>query len=157
MAILYYKTEKTSNTGLKLQHLLFKAEEAKKEIDKFLEDINAKSEFLTSDRYVFNTGVEAVQFEVHPDMTYWKQMPGYHRFYTPRLSNKEGKAIGKRMASLPFVETSEVNDVIGLRGFLRTCGWHLGTSFFGFAVQSDWNHTIPVDCIEITGSEYENL
>ena len=71
---MYYITRKNSETGKKMQELLDKASAIRKEISEYLELIGAKSnQWVSSDKYFFNTVVRAVLFETEPDMKIWKE------------------------------------------------------------------------------------
>ena len=70
---MYYITRKNSETGKKMQELLDKASAIRKEISEYLKLLGANpNQWVSSDKYFFNTVVIAVLFESEPDMKIWK-------------------------------------------------------------------------------------
>ena len=157
MGTIYYKTLKTSDTGRKFQDLVDKAKIIQLEIETFCAAINATKKYAY--KGIMATGLGAVEFIESPDMKLWKKYPSLEGYYTPRLSSKEGKELQKKFYSFETIKKFAVNDIIGLKAFLYTCGYYNDTpsGFFGFMIESSWNHTMPADCVEITFGEFEKL
>lgn len=155
---IYFKTKKDSETGKKIQALVDRAKNAEEEINKFVDELNSDRKYLTSDRYILGTGIVGLKFETEPDMKVWKKFHGFPFYYSPRMSSKEGKKLQEKLDSFDKVWKTEIGETIGFDDFFKTPGIQIkGVDYFGIAFGSDWNHTLPTDCFEITGSEYNNL
>ncbi|UJF29873.1 hypothetical protein L0B70_00325 [Kaistella sp. 97-N-M2] len=155
---IYFKTKKDSETGKKIQALVDRAKNAEEEINKFVDELKSDRKYLTSDRYILGTGIVGLKFEIEPDMKVWKKFHGFPFYYSPRMSSKEGKQLQEKLNSFDKVCRTEIGETIGFDDFLKTPGIELnGVDYFGIAFGSDWNHSLPTDCVEITGSEYNNL
>ena len=157
MASIYFKTDRASETGVKMQNLIDKGKTIQEEILKYVKELGGTEYYLRSGRSVFHTGIIGVEFKDQPDMKIWKKFPDYIKYYKPRLSSKIGKEIDKKLQSFERIEKEDINEVIGLSDFVRFCGFGNGSETFGFQTDSEWNHTMPEDCIEITFTEYKKL
>ncbi|BBQ07958.1 hypothetical protein [Elizabethkingia anophelis] len=157
MGTLYYATLKTSETGKAFQKLVDEGARIKKEIVAYLDDIGADD--YACDAYShFGTGIIEVGFSTEPDSKIWKPSRYHKGCYTPRLSSKQGKMINEKLLSFDNIDDVAVNRIVGMRSLLRTVGYNMGTgAFFGFTVNSEWKHVMPIDCTEITGTDYDNL
>lgn len=159
MTVIYYKTERTSETGKKIQHLIDRAAKSVAEIEKFVAELNADPRYLMSDRYILGTGIVGLKFQEEPDMKVWKDFKGFPTYYSPRSSSKEGKLIKAKMDAFEKVEKSEIGDAVGIDDFFKRPGLSIGNSpvFFGIKIDADWKHKMPKDCIEVTATEYNSL
>lgn len=157
MANIYYKAEKTSETGKKMQTLITRGKISSDAIHDYMKEIGATLMYLTSDRCVFQTGIAGVEFLEVPDMKIWKKFTGFPNYYRPRLSSSEGKKIDEKISSFERIERSDINEVINFSAIHRQCGFGNGKEHFGFIIDSEWNHQMPNDCSEITYSEYKKL
>ena len=89
---MYYITRKNSETGKKMQELLDKASAIRKEISEYLKLVGANpNQWVSSDKYFFNTGVMAVVFDKEPDLKIWKEFKKIPNCYRPRMTSYEGK------------------------------------------------------------------
>jgi hypothetical protein len=160
---MYYKTKRTSDTGLKFQ-----------EVAKMMKECTAANSAL-SDRYGFKRwrhanfmawgGISAVIFSesdddgnyVRPDSSFWKEVRGG---YLPKRNTADGKKAYDEFLKLPVVEAKTLNDIVGYK---PDSPWsHIGFSFgndslFLFSIANDTDFTCPSDCEEITYSEYKSL
>lgn len=158
MAKLYYKTKKDSDTGNKMQNLLDKGKAIKDDIYNYVDEIGATKKYMMIGGSVFGTGIIGVEFTTTPDDKIWKKFPGYNGYYKPRLSSTVGKQIEAKFYSFGRIDRKDLNEVIGLESFLSHCGYAYNSKdFFGFEVESKWNHKMPEDCKEITFTEYSKL
>ncbi|HCZ8394602.1 hypothetical protein [Elizabethkingia anophelis] len=157
MGTLYYATLKTSETGKAFQKLVDEAARIRKEINAYLDAIGA-DDYASDPGSAFGTGIVEVGFEKEPDLKIWKKSKYYEGFYTPRLSSKEGKKIKERFNEFDNITEDDLNRIVGMRSIIRTVGCNTGKgAFCGFATDSEWGHQMPIDCTEITGTEFENL
>ena len=157
MGTLYYATLKTSETGKAFQKLVDEAARIRKEISTYLYEIGA-DDYASDPGSAFGTGIVEVGFEKEPDLKIWKKSKYYEGFYTPRLSSKEGKKIKEKFDEFDDIDDDALNRIVGMRSIIRTVGCNIGKgAFFGFSVDSEWKHQMPIDCTEITGTDYENL
>ncbi len=155
---IYFKTKKTSSTGEKIQNLVDRAKKANNEINEFVDELKSDRRYLINERYILGTGIAGLKFETQPDMKIWKEFKGFPNYYSPRMSSKEGKLLAEKINSFDKVGRDEISEAIGLNDFFRMPGLKLCDSdYFGITVDKGWNHKMPGDCIEITGSEYDNL
>ncbi|CAI9673151.1 hypothetical protein [Elizabethkingia anophelis] len=155
---IYFKTLKTSETGIKAQDLVDRAREIVTNIKLFCKEIGATEIYVTSGYSCLNTGIIAVQFETEPDMKHWKNMKDCEGFYAPRLTSKSGKEIHHKMESFDTILRHDIDEIIGIKEPFRHCGFSITYGdFFGFIIDENWNHTMPSDCKEITYSEYKKL
>ena len=89
---MYYVTPKNSETGKKMQELLDKASAIRKEISEYLKLLGANpNQWVSSDNYLFNTGVIAVVFDKKPDLKIWKEFKKIPNSYQPRMTSNKGK------------------------------------------------------------------
>lgn len=157
MGTLYYATLKTSETGKAFQKLIDEAARVRKEISAYLDEIGA-DDYASDPGSAFGTGIVEVSFVTEPDPKVWKKSKYYEGFYTPRLSSKEGKKIKEKFNEFDNITEDDLNRIVGMRSIIRTVGCNTGKgAFCGFATDSEWGHQMPIDCIEITGTEFENL
>ena len=157
MTTLYFKTEKDTETGEKIKALLERGLIGAAQAKQFCKKVGAEENYLRNDRYIFGTGLRAVTFQEEPDLKNWKRFKGWDGYFSPRLSTKEGKELGKQIDEMESVEKTEIGEAIGLEDFFKSPGFTNGNLFFGFAIKDEWNLKMPSDCIEITGTEYSNL
>lgn len=158
MATLFYKTKKSSSTGLKVEKLIKKGKKIEQEIESYLAELGAERKYVMKSRAIFGTGICAVSFTTPPDEKVWKKFPKFEGYYSPKLSSSIGKDISKRIQSFEIIEREDLNKIIGYDSFLSHCGFGVGNKFFfGFETDSDWKHQMPSDCVEITFTEYQKL
>lgn len=160
MAELYFKTPKTSETGKKFQVLIDRSIVAHEDIKNFVNDVGASDRYSTGSYYTLNTGANGFMFDNPVNTTVWKKvhtLPQGDLWY-PR-STKAGKPLLERLDKIDKIHTSEVDKVIGYSSIFNHIGWNQGAKgdHFGFIIDSDWGHTMPEDCTEITGTEYTEL
>ena len=156
---MYYITRKNSETGKKMQELLKKAADIRKEISDYLKLIGANHDkWVTSDHYILNTNVRAVLFETEPDMKIWKVFKHIPNSYQPRLNNYEGKKIQSKFDSIESIDRVDLNKVVGFGQVFQRIGVDVDSKeYFCFMLREEWNHTMPEDCEEITYAKYLEL
>ena len=159
MSHLYFKTLKTSETGIAMQKLIDEGKVIANKIVTFLEEIGATDRYLHSG--VFHTGLGGVQFDTDVDLKIWKSFDRVRHpfFFCPRTNSKAGKALAEKFYSFGKIDRSDINKVIGYGQLFNNCGLFSDKNgeYFGFIIDSEWNHKMPDDCIEITGSEYDKM
>ena len=52
------------------------------------------------------------------------------RFYTPRLSSKEGKKIKEKFDEFDDIDDDALNRIVGMRSIIRTVGCNIGKGAF---------------------------
>ena len=156
---MYYITRKNSETGKKMQELLDKASAIRKEISDYLKLVGANpNQWVSSDKYFFNTVVRAVLFESEPDMKTWKVFENFPNSYQPRITTYEGKKIQAKLDSIEAIDRVDLNKVVGFEQVFQHVGFDLGSKdYFCFMLREDWAHNMPEDCEEITYKRYLEL
>lgn len=157
---IYFKTPRNSETGLKFTEIKERGVECVEAAMKFIGKYGFNS--FRQNRLAFKGGISSCYKPlVDLDPKVWKKTEYGHNEYMPKLNNKEGIKIYEEIESLPYVDIDELNNIVGYEGNgLKSS--HIGYSFknkewYGFVVNSEWECKIPTDCIEITGSEYQEL
>ena len=156
---MYYITQKNSETGKKMQELLDKASVIRKEISEYLELIGANpNQWVSSDKYFFNTGVMAVVFDKEPDLKIWKEFKKIPNSYQPTMTSYEGKKIQSKLDSIEAIDRVDLNRIVGFGQVFQHVGFDLGSKdYFCFMLREEWQHTMPEDCEEITYKRYLEL
>lgn len=156
---MYYITRKNSETGKKMQELLDKASAIRKEISEYLKLLGANpNQWVSSDKYFFNTGVMAVVFDKEPDLKIWKEFKKIPNCYQPRMTSYEGKKIQSKFQSIGVIDRVDLNEVVGFEQVFQHVGFDLGSKdYFCFMLREDWAHNMPEDCEEITYKRYLEL
>lgn len=154
---IYFKTLRTSETGLKFQEVEKREVECRNAVIALGDELGFNS--WRPGYWAAYGGVSACIFPdgVTPDPKVWKKVNGDE--YMPRLNCKEGKQLDKKFASLPRVERDELNMCIGYDGAPFKCiGFAPNNdAYFGFTVGDNWGCKIPFDCTEVTYTEYKSL
>lgn len=153
---LYYKTRRTSETGLKFQEIEKREEECHAAVIALGNELGFSrwrpgywSAFGGISSCIFPEGVT-------PDPKVWKKVNGDE--YMPKFSCKEGKKLNQKFDVLPRIRREELNRCIGFDeespfyciGFAFT-----NETYYGFIVGQNWDCKIPDDCTEITFTEYQ--
>lgn len=123
MPILTY-WEASGDTAVKLRELLDRREELMKPLEAFCEKHGGN--LLYSDGICFRTGlgIKPKKYDngvtEHPEpknASLWKRVKGHDDAWVPRLSTKEGKALGKEFDTLtrPVPTRIDVGKIIGLQ------------------------------------------
>ena len=156
---MYYITRKNSETGKKMQELLDKASAIRKEISEYLKLVGANpNQWVSSDKYLFNTGVMAVFFDKEPDLKIWKEFKKIPNSYQPRMTSYEGKKIQAKFDSIEAIDRVDLNRIVGFGQVFQHVGFDLGSKdYFCFMLREEWKHTMPEDCEEITYKRYLEL
>ena len=156
---MYYITRKNSETGKKMQELLDKASAIRKEISEYLKLVGANpNQWVSSEKYFFNTGVMAVVFDKEPDLKIWKEFKKSPNCYRPRMTSYEGKKIQTKFDSIEAIDRVDLNRIVGFGQVFQHVGFDLGSKeYFCFMLREDWCHTMPEDCEEITYKRYLEL
>lgn len=153
----YYKVDKTSEFGKKLNSILEKRYEcydaAKKLCDKY-EFTKYREAY-----WCYFGGISAcADFKETPDPKIWKKVRRGE--YMPKLNSIEGKAIQKEIEALPVIYRIDINELFGLDIFAGIGLTFSHPKFIGLNFSTDSRFApkiIPSDLVEITCSEYENL
>lgn len=156
---MYYITPKTSNTGKKMQELLKKAVDIRKEISDYLKLIGANHDkWGCNDRYFQMTNFFSALFTETPDLKIWKESKKLPGTYEPRRMSYEGKKIALKFESIEPIDLDAINEIIGYNGVFNIAGYDINNEdCYCFIVDKEWKHTMPEDCEEITYKRYLEL
>lgn len=157
---LYYKTLKDSETGKKFTEIEERGDVCHEALKTFLDKYGFQQ--YRPSRISHIGGISSCGNPIKPvDTKLWKQSEFGYNEWMPKLNIKEGKAIMAEINALPIVDIDELNAVVGYEGNHFKSS-HIGYSsandkFYGFILSDKWEVTPPVDCEEITASEYKKL
>lgn len=94
----------------------------------------------------------------------WTEIRSKHRnFFCPKSSVKGNKPLLERIAAIPKVKTSELNECVGFKPQrvdltqYNSIGVEWGSEFHLIEVPDDADYTPLDDIIEVLGSEYKRL
>ena len=150
----YYKTGRSSETGLKIKAILDRADE----FDKQVEVLRKKYGFgsIWRSNFYFKD-LSAVEFKEEPDVANWKRI-GSNGYY-PRARGKN-KDILRDFTSLRSlnIRRDELDSIIGNEDIFTQAGFDFTIpDIYVFIVDNSWECQIPTDCEEITNVEYNKL
>ena len=157
---LYYKTLKDSETGKKFTEIYKRGNVCHEALKAFLDKYGFQK--YRPSRISHIGGISSCISPLNPlDLKLWKNSGYGTNEWMPKLNTKEGKAIMDEINALPIVDIDELNMVVGYEGN-RFKSSHIGFSsenktYYGFILSDKWEITPPVDCEEITASEYKKL
>lgn len=152
----YYKTNRDSNTGLKIKAILDRADKFDEQL-KILREKYGFGKIWTLSCYY--KSLDAVEFKEEPDMTVWKVVKDLCNAYYPRKRSKNKDVLNdfKDLEKLQ-IRRDELDEIIGNDNFFNQAGFYLTSpEVYIFIVESDWKCNIPKDCKEITNIEYAKL
>lgn len=152
----YYKTSRSSATGLEIQALLSKADEFNKQVEVLRKKYGFGKVWTSSFYY---RGLDVVEFKEEPDMANWKKIKDVHNGYYPRARGKN-KEILRDFTELNknAIRRDELDSIIGNNGFCNQAGFDFSIpDIYVFIIESDWECKIPKDCEEISNIEYNKL
>ena len=150
----FYKTERTSCTGVKIQ-------EVKERIDLFNKNYESlKEKYGISDRHYRSSfhikGILAVRFDKkEPDPKLWKKVTRTEGYY-PKKCNKEAYSDFENIGA---IARRDVDLIIG-NDFpsIHQCGFNIDNDdIFLFCVSDEWRVNIPDDLTEISNIEYGKI
>lgn len=157
---LYYKTAITSETGEKFAEIKNRCSSCDEQVKSFL----AKYGFEEYRRAIgsLSGGISSCcNPNINLDTKLWKESGYGPDEYMPKLNSKKGMAIMHEINALPIVELSELNEIVGYKAAAfntSNIGFHFDNNgYFGFILLDKWGVKPPVDCEEITASEYKEL
>lgn len=152
----YYKTNRSSDTGLKIQALLSKANEFDKQVDILRKKYGFNKYWTNSFNY---KSLDAVEFKEEPDMANWKKIKNVHNGYYPRARGKNKEILHDfTELNMSAIIRSEFDFIIGNEDFSNQAGFDFSiTDLYVFIIESDWECKIPKDCDEISNIEYNKL
>lgn len=156
---MYYKTKIDSETGMKFQKMLEKAEKCIKKRSELLDSIDV-DEYRQGYWSVYGGISSVVMKNDDYCRKTWKPCKdGAINEVTPRGNTKLGKAMQKDFYNLPVVSTHDLNMCIGLDEVFSQIGFNnTPKDFFLFNGDYEWlPDTMPEDCIEITKTEYDSI
>lgn len=152
----YYKTSRSSETGLKVKALLDRADK----FDEQVEVLRKKYGFgkiWTSSFYY--KSLDIVEFTEEPDAVNWKRIRDVSNGFFPRARGKN-KEILQDFADLNKgrIRRNELDTIIGNGNVFAQAGFDFTIpDIYVFIVDSSWKCQIPTDCEEITNVEYSQL
>lgn len=152
---MFYKTKRTSETGLKLASMVKKMDHCQS-VQQSLGKVFGFSKFRGKAFVAFG-GIGCVFFDKTPDLKTWRKTQDG---YMPRKKGKLGKKIAKTFEELPTVSAKELNACVGLETGpeFKVIGLTFSNpDYFLFAIGADWLYGAPEDCEELTKSEFEKL
>lgn len=154
---IYYKTLRTSDTGIKFSVIETRANECREACKTIANELGItgwRSGFWS----VFG-GISSCIFpdNIIPDGKVWKKNKDGE--YMPKANSKVGKELIKRFKELPRVTIQELNSCIGFNeAMLCTIGFScINDQYVGFVIGEDWGITVPSDCEEVTITEFKTL
>lgn len=150
----YYKTSRSSETGLKIKALLDKADR----FDEQVEVLRKKYGFESIWRSNFYCkDLSAVEFKEEPDMANWKRIGSNGYYPRARGKNKDILRDFTNLRSLN-IRRDELGSIIGNEDIFTQAGFDFTIpDIYVFIVNSSWKCQIPTDCEEITNVEYSQL
>lgn len=154
---IYYITEKSSQTGLKMQKLMFKLKSCRKAAKDFAEKYGFEE--YTHSCVRIGGIYQCCSFNKTPDPKIWKKS-SRKGCYKPRKNTKAGQKVLDEMERLPSISTRILNEIIGyMDGFPNnSIGYDTNSeNYFGFILKIGWKIVKPEDCVEVTATEYFNL
>lgn len=152
----YYKTNRCSETGLKIKALLDKADEFSKQVEVLRKKYGFGKTWTSSFYY---RSLDIVEFIEEPDMTNWKRIKDVHNGYYPRARCKN-KEILQDFTDINKnkIRRDELDSIIGNEGVFTHAGFDFTIpDIYVFIVESGWKCKIPKDCEEISNIEYSKL
>lgn len=152
----YYKTSRSSETGLKIKALLDKADEFNKQVE-VLRNKYGFGKTWTSSFYYRSLNI--VEFQEEPDMANWKRIKDVSNGYYPRARGKN-KEILQDFTDLNKgrIRRDELDTIIGNEGVFTHAGFDFTIpDIYVFIVESNWKCKFPSDCEEISNVEYSKL
>lgn len=152
----YYKTIRSSKTGLKIKTLLDKADEFDKQVEVLRKKYGFGKTWTSSFYY---RSLDIVEFKEEPDMANWKKMKDVSNGYYPRARGKN-KEILQDFIDLNknTIRRDELDTIIGNEGVFTQAGFDFTIpDIYVFIVESNWKCKFPKDCEEITNVEYNKL
>ncbi len=154
---MYFKTKRDSETGVKFSQIENKKKEVKDALDLVIKKYGAHG--LCGDRWAAFGGCEVLIFDNAPDTSVWKKSNEINNGYKPKLNTVKGKEIKKYFDSVPKISKKEVNMCIGFNeDMFKTIGYSFANpEYYLFQVSKDWGIDIPLDCEEVTQTEYDSL
>lgn len=154
MAERYFKTSRNSETGLKVKAVLDRKEEIKANIELLKEKYGFNQHYCYDNELI---GISVVSFDSEPDVKLWKNQTAIYKGYTPRLSNKQGKAIQSDFRDAGVVCRHLLDEIIGNKS-ISQCGFNFSIpDIYVFIIGENWKVEIPNDCVEISNMEYMEL
>lgn len=152
----YYKTIRSSKTGLKVKALLDKADEFDKKVEVLRKKYGFSRIWYSSFYY---KSLDIVEFKEEPDMANWKKMKDVSNGYYPRTRGKN-KEILRDFTDLNEnqIRRDALDKIIGNKDIFTQAGFDFTIpNIYVFIVESDWKCKMPKDCEEITNVEYNKL
>ena len=150
----YYKTSRSSETGLKVKAILDRADE----FDKQVEVLRKKYGFgsIWRSNFYFKD-LSAVEFKEEPDVANWKRIGSNGYYPRARGKNKDILRDFTNLRSLN-IRRDELDSIIGNEDIFTQAGFDFAIpDIYVFIVNSSWKYQIPTDCEEITNVEYSQL
>lgn len=157
---IYYKIKKDSPIGEKFSELLKRSDFCFDATLKFLEKYGFDAFRQGYDTY--EGGITSCCNPIKPvDTKVWKPSGHGKDEYMPKLNTKIGKAIMEEINNLPTVGKNELNDIVGFKGNklnTQSIGFYQSPQeYYGIIINDSWDIDMPIDCEEITVSEFINL
>ena len=150
----YYKTSRSSETGLKIKTLLDRADK----FDEQVEVLRKKYGFgsIWRSNFYFKD-LSAVEFKEEPDVANWKRIGSNGYYPRARGKNKDILRDFTQLNNLK-IRRDELDLIIGNEDIFTRAGFDFTIPhIYVFIVDSSWKCRIPTDCEEITNVEYSKL
>lgn len=154
----YYKILKGTDLFNKLTDFKKRGDKAREAANKLAKELGSDHDAYTSSGDL--GGIDALHFEEKPEG--WRVVGNrWQSLYYPKADQKE---LHKKIAALPIVKRSELNDIVGFSGLqmvgmaiIKSVGmaWH--NDYCVMEVAAGCKYTPPKDATEILHSEYEKL
>jgi hypothetical protein len=152
---MYFITERTSETGKKFQKIEDKSKRIHEQEVALSKEIGFKQ--WRGGYWNVYGGFSSLIFDEKPDEKIYKRVNVNE--WMPKKNCKEGKEIQAKLNSSEIIDNHELNMCVGFNGApFKTIGFAANNDqFFGFVIDSKWEHEAPNDCEEVTCSKYKEL
>lgn len=152
---MYYKVNKNSITGRKIQELDLKRHNCLKMVNEFILKVGASEACIN--RFAAFGGCEVLIFDNDPDSKEFRRIREIKNGYLPKLSCNRGKELDREMRSLPIVTISELNMCLGIYNIFTPIEyWSLSKDFYGIIVPFQFKYQLPADCTQINQQAFIN-
>ena len=154
---IYWKIDKTSNTGKEIKKVLEEFKAINKRIKTLCDEFGTE----TYNTGYQTAGIVAMKFDKEPDMSMFKYYDKAKRLYAPKKSTKAGKSLLKRFEACGSLPRDVIDKIVGNEEFLYTCGFEEKQECYVISTRDKWHDNpkfkLTEDCKEIKWSDYKEL
>ena len=153
----YFKTQRSTETGLKLCSLYEKAKQAETSLLEFRKKHGIDG---VAGRLFSPFGdIQRVKFldDTQIDLSAWEKSP-YKGCYVPRPDTANGSLILDEIKAIKKFDRTELDLVIGFKSFMCNAGFiFTNGTYILFTAYESFDIDLPYDCIEISEADYREL